>query len=1639
MWLNSLRQRLGFSRRTSVTTRRPQSAARRGPTVLPGLRLETLDDRLTPSVTVTTILDVSSNIPGVVSLRNAVAMVDAGQVPDNTIILPANANAYSTANAGPLNITHDLILQGAGAGTTTIDAGGASGVFLIDPTSAVNVQISGVTIQNGSTPDEGGGIEVLDATGQASSLTVDNSIISDNHATLGGGGIFLNNGNLTLTASEVTGNTISNNSGGGISSIGTGTITATNSLIQNNTAQVNGGGIYVPLGGLDITGSQVSHNTATVGSGGAIYDSGSTLTITTSTFDHNTAFVNGGGIEVETTGTGQGASSITDSTVADNANTQLISGLGGIGGGIDFGNAAGSYTGTTTLEDDTITGNSAYSAGGIGIAHGGVANVQNSIIALNTVANAGPDFANTNGFHFTDLGGNIIGINLTGFFGGSFTQSSDQIGTSASPINPLLGALTNNGGPLAGPMNAQLTVQTELPQTGSPAIGKGLLPGATPLDERGFLRPAYILAVAPDVGAVDSGGTSPQTLSTVPTSGDVNPYGVGFVPADFPTGGTIQPGDLLVSNFNNSGNTQGTGTTLVRISPTGTPTTVFTSTQLGLDAALGFLKAGYVLVGNVPNTDGQGTPGAGAIQVLDNHGNLVTTITDSTLLDGPWYLTVANDTGSTAQVFVSNVLSGTVTRLDLAIGNGTVTVTSKTEIGGGYGTLVNPNVFVAGPAGLAYDSATGTLYVASEVDDTIYSIANASTIGTTTTPGTVVQNDPTHLHGPLGLLLAPNGNLLVANADSVNVDPNQPSELVEYTLSGSTASQFVGEFPVDPNNGGAFGLGINVPASGGFQFAAVDDNGPNLSLWGTQSLPARSIVTGLTPQLDSTVPSNGDVNPYGVGFVPSTFQTGRAIQPGDLLVSNFNNSGNTQGTGTTLVRITPNGTPATVFTSTQMGLDAALGFLKAGYVLVGNVPNTDGQGTPGAGSIQVIDTNGNLVTTITDNTLLDGPWYLTVANDTGSTAELFVSNVLSGTVTRLELVIGNGTVTVTSKVQIASGYGTLVNPSVFVAGPSGLAYNAASDTLYVASEVDDAIYSIANASTATDTGKGTLVVQDATHLHGSLGLVLAPNGDLIVANADSVNVDANQPSEIVEYTTAGQFVTQFSVDPNNGGAFGLGINTANGLFQFAAVDDNVPNISYWSTTALPTRTDSLALTVTPSAPSVTVGGNVSFTVSVTNTGTAGISSDTTAVTVTLPAGFTTTGPLTFTVGALPVGQSATFTVQATATSPGSQTVSATLTSPDTTPTTTGPVTTTVTVTPAVVTIQNQTQQPVVIGGEPNGAVSLFTQSLPGQYTPVGSVNPFPGVAGVDIRSAVGDVNGDGIPDEIYVTGPGTLMQVTVISGANGSVLVPPFTPFAGFTGGGFVSVGDFLGNGRDQIVVTPDRSGGPRVAIYDFNGTSMADGTEVNPVNGLTRVANFFTLDPNFRGGARTAVGDLNGDGHPDLVVAAGFGGGPAIVVINGTRVIGTNGFTASDDLVGNFYAFSSSLRDGAYVAVGDVLGNGQQDLILGPGDGGPAEVEVLSGQQIVNEGAVAAIANPVALFTPTGLGSSGSGERVAVAASGVGDQVNVVVGAGKNMPGVVKVYPGTSFTNGMTTEPTGGQILNPYNGTALTDGIFVG
>ncbi len=315
----------------------------------------------------------------------------------------------------------------------------------------------------------------------------------------------------------------------------------------------------------------------------------------------------------------------------------------------------------------------------------------------------------------------------------------------------------------------------------------------------------------------------------------------------------------------------------------------------------------------------------------------------------------------------------------------------------------------------------------------------------------------------------------------------------------------------------------------------------------------------------STVPSNGDVNPYGVAFVPPGFPGGGLLEPGDILVSNFNDSSGVQGTGTTIVRIAPNGALSTFFQGqAPLGFTTALGVLRAGFVLVGNVPTINNGATAEQGSLLVIDRFGRLVTTLENANLLDGPWDLAI-NDLGSFAQVFVSNVLNGTVTRLNVTLIDGNFHVLSATQIAHGYAFAPNAAAVVVGPTGLAYNPFADLLYVASTDDNAIFGIPFAAfTNQDTNKGVLVYQDSTHLHGPLGLALAPNGDLITANGDAVFAGGTQ-NALVEFTPFGKFVAQYQVDSGPAGAaFGIAISSDPFDIRFAAVDDNQNTLEIWN-------------------------------------------------------------------------------------------------------------------------------------------------------------------------------------------------------------------------------------------------------------------------------------------------------------------------------------------------------------------------------------------------------------------------------------------------------------------------------------------
>jgi hypothetical protein len=316
----------------------------------------------------------------------------------------------------------------------------------------------------------------------------------------------------------------------------------------------------------------------------------------------------------------------------------------------------------------------------------------------------------------------------------------------------------------------------------------------------------------------------------------------------------------------------------------------------------------------------------------------------------------------------------------------------------------------------------------------------------------------------------------------------------------------------------------------------------------------------------STIPTNGDVNPYGVAFIPNNFQTGSGpLKHGDILVSNFNNSMNLQGTGTTIVRISKSGSPTTFFQGTApLGLSTALGTLQVGLVVVGNAPTADGSsGTAGPGSLLVINNQGKLIQTIT-NAAIQSPWDMALV-DGGDWAIAFVSNALTGTVIRMDFKVSASGLKLLSTKTIASGYVHRGDPVTLFVSPTGLVYDGRRDVLYVASTGDNAVFAVRDAARRqSDDGLGTIIYEDNVHLHGALGMAMAPNGHLLVSNNDGINPDPNQPSEIVEFTIEGRFVKQLSVDPNQGGAFGLAVRTKEDKAIFAAVDDNTSTLLIWT-------------------------------------------------------------------------------------------------------------------------------------------------------------------------------------------------------------------------------------------------------------------------------------------------------------------------------------------------------------------------------------------------------------------------------------------------------------------------------------------
>ncbi|MBE7158887.1 MAG: hypothetical protein INR62_10735 [Rhodospirillales bacterium] len=278
------------------------------------------------------------------------------------------------------------------------------------------------------------------------------------------------------------------------------------------------------------------------------------------------------------------------------------------------------------------------------------------------------------------------------------------------------------------------------------------------------------------------------------------------------------------------------------------------------------------------------------------------------------------------------------------------------------------------------------------------------------------------------------------------------------------------------------------------------------------SIRRHSIIT-------STVPANGDQNPYAVVISPVT--SGK-LREGDVMIDNFNDRNNLQGLGTTIVSVNPTTKNISLFAAIPrhlpscpggVGLTTAMAVLKSGWVVVGSLPSQDGTTrTKGPGCLIVLDNQGTVVNTIAGPNI-NGPWGNMAVIDNGSTATLFVSMtgfdvgpsdgdapiVKKATVLRINLsILAGKSPVVASQTIIADGFGEQADKDVFIIGPTGLSLHGT--TLYVSDALANRIAAIPDASTRmTSAGVGQDVTKDGL-LKRPLAMTTASNNHLLVTN-----------------------------------------------------------------------------------------------------------------------------------------------------------------------------------------------------------------------------------------------------------------------------------------------------------------------------------------------------------------------------------------------------------------------------------------------------------------------------------------------------------------------------------------------------------
>jgi hypothetical protein len=715
-----------------------------------------LEDRLSPAtLTVNSTADTAQPTDPYLSLREAVAIANSPTLPSNLspqILHQINGNLHTggsdliafdhTAVTSPITLSSPGLHLSLPGSTATITIDGGSGGITVDANyhtqilqvdAAVQASLVHLTLTRGASAATGGGGGILTAgtltvdsctltsnfagtfanrsgggISNSGTLTVSNSTFQSNSAT-GGGGI-ANSGTLVVTGSTFTSNSASYGNGGAISN--SQMLQVSNCTLNTNSAY-GGGGIFNSGTGT-VSGCTLGSNSSTLG--GGLENSG-TLSLTNSTFNSNTASF-GGGLDWNGTGTVTGCSFLANSaaqeggglrnlTTLDLTNCTLSGNLARNSGGGGIANQS-----TLTVTACTLVNNSAALGGGISADPSATLHLLDSIVAGNAANPTQPLDINSTVVATSSY--NLVGIGDSGLRGISDGVNHNQIGTLASPLDPRLGPLANNGGPTL----------TRALLLGSPAIGTGDPALAGQLDQRGVTR-----HITPSIGAyegprlwavttlADSGAGSLRDNLTHAGNGELVAFAHGVYGVITLTSGELQlpngvtlfgPGAnvLSVSGNNASRVFEVAAGSTARLE--GLTVTAGNASQGGGIANHGTLTLNAVSV--------QGCSASGSGAGIFNDGTL--TLTASTVSGN-----VSQGTGggvaNTGALQLSNVtLSGNQGTRGAAIaqGGGTLSVTGTT-VSGNTASVANAGIDLGGSATLRNSLVAGNTLAAGGASD----------------------------------------------------------------------------------------------------------------------------------------------------------------------------------------------------------------------------------------------------------------------------------------------------------------------------------------------------------------------------------------------------------------------------------------------------------------------------------------------------------------------------------------------------------------------------------------------------------------------------------------------------------------------------------------------------------------------------------------------------------------------------------------------------------------------------------------------------------------------------------------------------------------------------------------------------------